>query len=136
MAPSLYDISPLVPLVEQGCMLLTPNDRLARRIKSEWDAMHVAAGRQTWEPLPIQPLESWLMGQWELAVRRRILPSRTPLSPAQALELWRQVIRQHETKSSEYLLLRPAAAAELAARARSPAPLAGRYAGLRRAAIL
>ncbi len=118
MAQCLYDITPLEPLIEQGYILLTPNYRLARRIKAEWDARRIAAGERVWEPLSVQPLESWLLGQWERAVSDHILPPVTPLGSAQALELWRQVIVQQQMQSSDYHLLRPAAAAELASQAR------------------
>ncbi|MGL4566780.1 MAG: hypothetical protein ACRCVD_15910, partial [Halioglobus sp.] len=68
MTRSLYDIGPLEPLIKGGFVLLTPNQRLARRIKSEWDARCVAAGATVWEPLPGLPLESWLERQWQQAV--------------------------------------------------------------------
>lgn len=118
MAQGLYDITPLEPLIEAGCTLLTPNYRLARRIKAEWDARHIAARHRVWEPLSVQPLESWLLGQWELAVSLDLLPPVTPLTAAQALELWRQVISQQQLHSPDYHLLRPTAAAELASHAR------------------
>jgi len=118
LAKCLYDITPLEPLIKEGYVLLTPNYRLARRIKAEWDARCVAAGERVWEPLSVQPLESWLLGQWERAVSDHLLPPVTPLGSAQALELWRQVIVQQQMQSSEYQLLRPAAAAELASQAR------------------
>lgn len=118
MAEGLYDITPLAPLVADGCVLLTPNDRLARRIKAEWDTQRVAAGEQVWEPLSVQPLGSWLLGQWELAVNMDLLPLIMPLGSNQVLELWRQVICEQEGKSSEYHLLRPGAAAEIASDAR------------------
>ncbi len=118
MAQGLYNITPLEPLIAAGYTLLTPNFRLARRIKSQWDARCVAAGRQVWDPLSVQPLESWLLAQWELAVSLDLLPPVTPLTSAQALELWRQVISEHELHSPDYHLLQPAAAAELACHAR------------------
>jgi len=118
LAKSLYDITPLEPLIKEGYVLLTPNFRLARRIKAEWDARRVAAGERVWAPLSVQPLESWLLGRWERAVSDHLLPPVTPLGSAQALELWRQVIVQQQMQSSDYQLLRPEAAAALASQAR------------------
>jgi ATP-dependent helicase/nuclease subunit B len=118
LAQGLYDIAPLEPLIERGYTLLTPNYRLARRIKAEWDARRMAAGDRVWQPLPVQPLESWLLGQWELAVNAGLVPPVVPIGAGQALELWRQVIIQQELQSPDYHLLRPAAAAELASQAR------------------
>lgn len=118
MAQGLYDITPLEPFIKEGYILLTPNFRLARRIKDQWDAQRVAAGERVWELLPVQPLESWLLGQWELAVSLGLLSPVTPIGSAQAMELWRQVIYQQESQSSDYHLLRHGAAAELASQAR------------------
>jgi len=114
----LYDISPLVPLVESGFVLLTPNYRLARRIKSEWDAHQARSGARVWEPAPVQPLSSWLQQQWQRAVSLGLLPPLVPISAAQALELWQQVIAREERETDQYHLLRPTAAAELASQAR------------------
>ncbi|MCB1690569.1 MAG: hypothetical protein KDI33_18870, partial [Halioglobus sp.] len=118
MAPGLYDITPLESLIEQGYTLLTPNFRLARRIKAEWDARQLASGKGTWEPAPVLPLESWLQQQWELAVSNGLLPPVVPLTAAQSVEVWRQVISQQQSHSPEFQLLKPSGAAELAAAAR------------------
>jgi probable DNA repair protein len=114
----LFDITPLEPLVEAGFVLLTPNFRLARRIKAEWDTRRLANGELVWLPLKVQPLESWLLAQWERAVSLHLVPALTPLNPAQVKELWQQVIAQEERQSDDYHLLRPSAAAELAGQAR------------------
>lgn len=118
MAHSLYDISPLQELIEQGYTLLTPNFRLARRIKAEWDAVQAASGRRVWEAVAVQPLDAWLLLQWERAVRANLVPPVTPLSSHQTLEVWRQVISNQQSEANEFQLLRPSAAAELAAQAR------------------
>ena len=118
MAGSLFDITPLEPLIEAGYQLLTPNFRLARRIKAQWDARRLANGEVVWQPIMVQPLESWLLAQWERAVSLQLVPALVPLNPAQVLELWQQLIAQEERLSDDYHLLRPAAAAELAGQAR------------------
>lgn len=118
MLQGLYDITPLEPLVAQGYTLLTPNHRLARRIKAQWDARRRAAGEQTWEPLAVFPVEAWLQAQWELAASRDLVPAVTPLGTAQTLELWRQVIREQERQADGFHLLSPSAIAELASQAR------------------
>ena len=118
MAQGLYDITPLEPLVREGLILLTPNSRLARRIKAEWDARRVAAGERAWEPLVVLPLESWLLQKWQQAIDLGLLAPVMPLNSGQNLELWRQVIGEQERQSKDYHLLRPNGAAELASQAR------------------
>lgn len=120
---NLYDIDPLLPLVQQGFILLTPNFRLARRIKAEWDARHTAGGERTWEPLPVYPLEGWLVDQWRYAVSLELTPPAALLGQAQQLLMWQQVITEDENRHQQYHLLRPAAAAELASQARENAAL-------------
>lgn len=115
---SLYDIGPLLPLIESGFVLLTPNIRLARRIGAEWDARCAAAGARVWEPLAVLPLESWLEQQWLRAVTAGLLPALVQINEAQALQLWQQVIAEEERESGQYHLLRPVAAAEEASRSR------------------
>lgn len=118
MAQCLYDITPLEPLIRDGFTLLTPNQRLARRIKAEWDARQAAAGFLAWESLTVQSLELWLQQQWEKAASQNLVPPLTPLSAGQALEVWHQVVGRHRSQSADFHLLRPAAAAELASQAR------------------
>jgi len=118
LAQCLYDITPLEPLISNGFTLLTPNQRLARRIKAEWDARQAAAGALAWETVSVAPLELWLQQQWETASRQNLVPPLTPLAPAQALEVWRQVVDQHLSQSADFHLLQPTAAAQLASQAR------------------
>lgn len=118
MPRNLYDIDPLLPLIQRGFVLLTPNFRLARRIKAEWDARRIASGERTWEPLPVYPLEGWLVDQWRRAVTLELIPPAALLGQAQQLLIWQQVITEDENRHQQYHLLRPAAAAELASQAR------------------
>lgn len=118
MAQCLYDITAIEPLIRRGFTLLTPNHRLARHIKSQWDALRAAAGERTWQPLSVYPLEPWLLSRWELAVSTALLPPVVPLSETQALELWRQVIVAQQAQAGQFPMLLPSASAELAHQAR------------------
>ena len=118
---SFYDITPLEPLIEAGFTLITPNYRLARRIRSEWGDCQAAAGRRVWEPLPVEPLEAWLLGQWRQAVARHHLPPRVLVGSGQAQEIWQQVIEEEQLSAGQYRLLQPAGAAALAGEARETA---------------
>ncbi|MFT5334217.1 MAG: putative DNA repair protein [Halioglobus sp.] len=115
---SLYNLEPLKELIEEGFTLLTPNFRLARRIKTVWDAKQIKDGRRAWAPVNVTPLESWLAAQWNFAVERGLLDTNIVISDAQAIEVWQRVIARHQRSSSEYTLLRPASAATIAQQAR------------------
>ena len=115
---SFYDITPLTPLIEAGFTLLTPNFRLARRIRSEWDAVCAAGGARAWEPLPVEPLEAWLLVRWRQAVAGRFLPPRALIAAGPTQEIWQQVIEEEQQHTGRYHLLQPSGAAALAGEAR------------------
>ncbi len=115
---SLYNLEPLKPLIEADFTLLTPNFRLARRIKTVWDTQQVKEGRRAWTPVKVMPLESWLVAQWNLAVEWGLLDANIVISEAQAIEIWQRVIVKHQHTSSQYSLLRPSSAATIAQQAR------------------
>jgi probable DNA repair protein len=113
-----YDLQPLLPSIESGFTLLTPNVRLARRIKSAWNARQAAQGTAVWEPLPVYPLELWLLDRWHDCVRRGLAPDRVVLQEQQALTLWQRAIDQEQAAGGRYHLLQGGAAASLAHQAR------------------
>lgn len=115
--PRLYDIDPLQPLIAAGYTLLTPNQRLARRILAEWEQAAASAAGERTTPR-VSALEPWLQERWQQAVAAGQLPARRLLSAAQAHELWRQVIAVDQAQAGRHDLLQPGAAARLAARAR------------------
>lgn len=115
---SLYNLEPLNELIETGFTLLTPNFRLARRIKTVWDAKQINNGRRAWTPVKVTPLESWLAAQWNFAVEKGLLDANIVISDAQSIEVWQKVIARHQRSSSQYSLLRPASAATIAQQAR------------------
>ncbi|MFT4614808.1 MAG: ATP-dependent helicase/nuclease subunit B, partial [Bacteroidia bacterium] len=118
MAHGLYNIAALEPLIDKGFIILTPNLRLSRRIKSQWDRAQLAAGLTVWEAVAALPLEEWLMRQWQEAVRCEMLPALVPLSMTQELAIWQQVIAHHSYQAGGFSLIRDASAAELASQAR------------------
>ena len=113
---SLYDLQQLQPLVDSGQLLLTPNYRLVRRIKSEWDQRQAELGQVQWRPLRVLALETWLDQCVQQALAAGAIRPILVLDPMRALELWRQVIE--EDSRDNYSLLQPAAAAQLAAQGR------------------
>lgn len=118
MPRSLYDITPLVPLIEEGYTLLTPNHRLARRVALEWNRHRASAGDRVWETPCVMPVQSWLEAQWDACVARGHLVAAHRISSAQATQLWRQVIAELGAQDSGLALLQPHSAADLASVAR------------------
>ena len=114
-----YDLRPLLPLIDAGYILLTPNFRLARRVKSAWDQLQLANGARVWQPIPVYPLESWLLQRWQAAVEMGLTPDRVILGDGHALQLWQQAIEDEQRAAGQYSLLQTAAAASMAAQARN-----------------
>lgn len=114
----LFDISRVEHLLAEGCVILTPNQRLARAVRGAWDAKMRAQGRSVWEPPAVFSLEDWLLASWRQAVRAGRLEPRLLLSTAQELILWQQVIDAYQDEAEGDGLIHPAAAAELASQAR------------------
>jgi ATP-dependent helicase/nuclease subunit B len=114
----LYDLSALELQLEEGSLALTPNFRLARRIKSEWDARQVEKGLEAWPPAPVQALESWLLQCWQRAADDGLLATRVRIDALQARELWTRVIDKDRRDHSDYSLLQAGSAAEMAQQAR------------------
>lgn len=118
MLRSLYDIGPLVTFIEQGYTILTPNQRLARRVTVEWNRYRAARGDRVWESVFAVPVQAWLEQQWQRYVMSGQLAPAYCLSTEQSLQLWRQVISEIGAEQSSLALLRPDSAADLAASAR------------------
>ncbi len=114
----LYRLDALQAHLEQGRTLLTPNFRLARRIRSQWDQQQAASGQGCWPTLRVYALEHWLGEQWQQARRAGRVSPRQRIDTAWEKELWRQVIEADQSQSGEYTMLAPGAAASMAAQAR------------------
>ncbi|MBE9537717.1 MAG: PD-(D/E)XK nuclease family protein [Proteobacteria bacterium] len=112
------DLEQLKPLLESGYTVLTPNFRMARSISAAWNQAQLKDGCHSWPTVKVSPLEAWLQGMWQDAVRAGLLKPLLPANSGQMLELWQEVIAGHERDTRGYNLLRPTAAAEQASRAR------------------
>ncbi len=108
-----YDFYPVDQLVESlsaGIPVLTPNHRLARRIRQSWGRLQAGKGVGAWHTPRVMSLDHW----WQHCYRQRCLAGdELPvlLSPAQERTLWLKCVNETEGPA----LLRPAVAAELAA---------------------
>lgn len=109
-SPSFYPIRPLLPWLQAGVPVLTPNQRLARQIKLAWGLHLHEQGNLGWETPQVYSLEEWL----RLSLQR-LDPWQESgcylASDAQQLQLWQQCILDNPDSAG---LLRPRAAAALA----------------------
>ncbi len=88
----------LAQRIEAGCVVVTPNRRLAAHLKREYDARQVAAGKLAWPTADILPFSAFVeraYGDALYSSHAASLP--IPLAPAQEQALWESVIRESET---------------------------------------
>lgn len=96
--------------LDDGCTLLTVNNRLAGELRGRFDRLQTAAGRRVWPSPDILPWNAWLRRHYE-GLLDRGLTDLDLLDPAQERLLWQAVIERHGAAGG---LLRPAAAAQSA----------------------
>jgi len=99
----------LAQRIEAGCVVVTPNRRLAGRLKREFDLAQLAAGKAAWPAADCLPINAFLERLHGELTRFRA--GATRLAPQQEAALWEQVIAA--TPQGE-ALLKPAAAARAA----------------------
>lgn len=80
----------LLQALRAGATVVTPNRRLARAVKREFDLAQVAAGARVWTAVDVLPWGAWLDRTFADLARHEA-PVRV-LSPAQELALWQQAI--------------------------------------------
>jgi probable DNA repair protein len=100
----------LAQRIEAGCVVVTPNRRLAAQLRREYDARQVEAGHSAWPTADILPFSAFV----ERAYGDALYSSHTAalpilLAPAQEQALWENLIR--ESESGEALLAIPETAA-------------------------
>jgi ATP-dependent helicase/nuclease subunit B len=107
---SFYDITGLVDHLQSGHVILTPNQRLARRIRLGWGQLQTQQGLSCWSSPPVMSLQQWWLRCYETAI---IGGAELPnlLTSGQELCVWQSVILKNPASSG---LLRPRGAAQLA----------------------
>jgi ATP-dependent helicase/nuclease subunit B len=63
--PPLFDIHRILPLIQAGSLILTPNNRLRSKILQAWGDYQQAQAISVWETPRILVIEQWLSAQWE-----------------------------------------------------------------------
>ena len=116
LRPLFDDLPRLLPFIERGYAMLTPNRRLARAIRSAYDEHQAANGSRAWATPVIMPLGQWLEECWSEEVMRGALEARQILDVPRQRRLWRQII---ESDDRSFSLLGPAPAAQRCQQARA-----------------
>src|SRR5512144_1380756 len=104
LAPSL------TAAAREGATIVTPNNRLARRLRALYDDAQHAAGLRTWEAASILPWPTWLGALWTELGERAPERSTHLLSTAQSSLLWRAIVGADTTPAATLLDDRGAAA--------------------------
>ncbi|MBI3067944.1 MAG: PD-(D/E)XK nuclease family protein, partial [Betaproteobacteria bacterium] len=95
--------------IENGCMVLTPNRRLAAHLEREFNLAQIAARRAVWPSAEIVSYSTWLERAY--AGLGRLDAGESLLSEAQELALWERVVCASPQAEA---LLSPAAVARAA----------------------
>jgi probable DNA repair protein len=81
----------LLASIAGGATVVTPNNRLARRIVADYDAAMVRAGRRAWDAAHALPWHAWVATLWQNAGAADAAVPRL-LPPTAAHHLWVRVI--------------------------------------------
>ena len=83
----------LLSALQSGALVVTPNRRLARWIRREFDLAQRKRGLSAWPTPPILPYPQWLEMLWDEAIARRPeLDQPLLLTASQTALQWRQIV--------------------------------------------
>jgi probable DNA repair protein len=82
----------LTARVAAGATIVTPNRRLARALKRDFDLAQRAAGRTVWPAADILPWSAWLERTWEAFSRYEV--ASPVLTQAQEVALWERIVAE------------------------------------------
>jgi probable DNA repair protein len=75
-----------------GATLVTPNNRLARRLSAAHDRAQRAAGARTWASAQALPWGAWVESLWHEALAAGAVDARPNLAPDAAAHVWRRIL--------------------------------------------
>lgn len=105
----------LLAALQSGALVVTPNRRLARWIRQEFDVAQRDRGLSAWPTPPILPYPQWLEMLWDEAIARHgEFDQPLLLTPPQSALQWRQIV---DADADRVPLLDVRGAAALAAEA-------------------
>lgn len=109
MVAALFDITPLLPALNQGELILTANNRLRNHILRAYGVFQQTQHHTVWSAPAIFPLNQWLRERWRQLQDQAYGPSQVMIaSPAQRQHLWEDVIT-HSSVSDALLQPEPLA---------------------------
>ncbi len=115
MPTPLFNIDPLIPFLNKGTTVLTPNNRLANKIQQAWGIHLEQQGSRSWHLPKIYAIENWAENLWQ-QLQNIAWPNTdvATLDPFQELLLWEQVIQEDRDKPALLYAAGLAAAAQRA----------------------
>ncbi len=94
----LFDVESLENALTGGALVLTPNLRLARKIREAWGLRRQGAGERVWRAPRVLALDAWIQDCWLSLVDAAYAPALTgiPARPFQETLVWEQAIAGDE----------------------------------------
>ncbi|MCG8521650.1 MAG: hypothetical protein MI744_05535, partial [Pseudomonadales bacterium] len=91
----------LMQAIQQGCLVVTGNLRLARSLIGQFDQSLKDKQQIIWNSARVLPWSSWLHQIWENGLMEGLIePSIQVLSNEQELQVWQQIIADSEVGSA------------------------------------
>ena len=105
MMRPLFDIATLKKDIEAGALVLTPNNRLATKIRQSWGQYQQQCGNTCWAQPEIYAIEQWIHEQWLQCCDAGIeqVSAGMVISPQMEQILWEQVIEEDSEKPDHLL---------------------------------
>ena len=116
MSVTRFQLSKLLPSLQAGELVLTPNHRISDAIHHAYDHRQLSAGKRSWVSPRVFAIDIWLMEFWGLLSSRGILSQSDHLllSGPQELLIWSRIIQQHSSAAPLINLLETAKTARAA----------------------
>ena len=105
MMRPLFDIATLKKDIEADALILTPNNRLATKIRQAWGQYQQQCGNTCWAQPEIYAIEQWIHEKWLQCCDAGIeqVSAGRVISPQMEQILWEQIIEDDSEKPDHLL---------------------------------